>query len=282
MATVFPPKADPLAELFTIRKPVIGMLHLPPLPGSPGYRGTPVREITEFALAEAARYLEGGIDGLMVENQGDLPFSRPEDIGPETVAAMTAVTAQVVRAVGIPIGVNVLSNAAIPALAVAQASGAVFIRVSQWANAYIGNSGLIEAAAPAALRYRASIRAEHIKVFTDVHVKHGSHAIVADRSVEEQAQDAIWFNSDVLIATGTRTGEATPLEEIGHLRVNPHVPVIVGSGVSSANVRSILGAADGAIIGTSLKQDGFWWNPVETRRIQELMAVVRALRASLD
>ncbi|MDX2006936.1 MAG: BtpA/SgcQ family protein [Meiothermus sp.] len=281
MASVFPPKPNALNELFGVPKPVIGMLHLPPLPGAPRYQGEPLSRIIDAALEELERYREGGVDGLIVENQGDLPFAKPQDIGPETVAAMTAVAQMVVRGAGFPVGINVLSNAAIPALAVAQAAGARFIRVSQWANAYVGNSGLIEAAAPAALRYRARIKAEHVRVFSDVHVKHGSHAIVADRPIREQAQDAAWFDSDVLIATGTRTGEATPVEEVGHLRGGHGLPVIVGSGFDLRNCAEILAAADGAIVGTSLKRDGLWWNPVETSRVRALMDAVRAFRSGL-
>jgi uncharacterized protein len=281
MADVFPPKPHALNELFGVIKPIIGMLHLPPLPGAPHYRGEPLTRIIDTTLEELERYREGGIDGLIVENQGDLPFAKPQDIGPETVAAMTAVAQMVVRSAGFAVGINVLSNAAIPALAVAQSAGAQFIRVSQWANAYVGNSGLIEAAAPAALRYRAHIKADHIKVFTDVHVKHGSHAIVADRSIPEQAQDAVWFDSDVLIATGTRTGEATPVEEVERLRGGHGLPVIVGSGFDLPNLAQILAVADGAIVGTSLKQGGLWWNPVETSRVRALMDAVQAFRQGL-
>lgn len=280
MAGVFPPKPNALSELFGVSKPIIGMLHLPPLPGAPRYQGEPLSRIIDATLEELEHYREGGIDGLIVENQGDLPFAKPHGIGPETVAAMTAVAQMVVRSAGFAIGINVLSNAAIPALAVAQSAGAHFIRVSQWANAYVGNSGLIEAAAPEALRYRARIKAEHIKVFSDVHVKHGSHAIVADRSIPEQAQDAVWFDSDVLIATGTRTGESTPVEEVELLRSGHQLPVIVGSGFDVPNLEQILAVADGAIVGTSLKRDGLWWNPVETSKVRTLMNAMRVFRSS--
>ena len=279
MSGVFPPKANALDELFGVKKPIIGMLHLRPLPGASRYAGQLIEEIIELALHEAADYQAGGVDGLMVENQGDLPFAKPEDIGHETVAAMTAVAQQVVKECKLPIGVNCLSNAAIPALAIAKASGALFIRASQWANAYVGNSGLIEGAAPKALRYRSFIRAENVRVFSDVHVKHGSHAIVADRPVAEMARDAVWFDSDVLIASGNRTGEATPVGEIEEIKSGANLPVIVGSGLDVRSAAEILKVADGAIVGTSLKQGGLWWNPVDKNRVFELMDLVNKLRS---
>ncbi len=149
---VFRPKTNALTVLFARRKPVIGVVHLLPLPGSSGYDGQPMAALTDFALAEAERYRAGGMDGLIVENHGDIPFAKPDRLGPETAACMAVITDAVRRATGLPIGVNVLANAPLVALAVAKAAGAQFIRVNQWANAYIANEGLIEAPAADATR----------------------------------------------------------------------------------------------------------------------------------
>ncbi len=217
------------------------MIHCDPFPGSPKYRGKSVSAIIERALRDAENYILGGVHGLIVENHGDIPFSKPEDIGPETPAFMAVITEKVRERFGVPLGINVLANAALPAFATALAGGADFIRVNQWANAYIANEGFIEGAAAKALRYRSQLRAEHIRVFADSHVKHGSHAIVADRSIQELTRDVDFFEADAVIATGQRTGDSATLDEIDEIRAATALPLLVGSGVTPANVCQILG-----------------------------------------
>jgi len=219
--------------------------------------------------------LLGGVHGLIVENHGDIPFSKPEDIGPETPALMAVITEKVRERFGVPLGINVLANAALPAFATALAGGADFIRVNQWANAYIANEGFIEGAAAKALRYRSQLRAEHIRVFADSHVKHGSHAIVADRSIRELTRDVDFFEADAVIATGQRTGDSATLEEIDEIRAATTLPLLVGSGVTPANVCQILARTQAVIVASALKVDGVWWNDVDRERVKALMAVAQ-------
>jgi membrane complex biogenesis BtpA family protein len=204
---------------------------------------------------------------------------KPADIGPEIIAALAVIATAVREAVGIPVGVNLLANAAIGSLAIAKASGARFIRVNQWVNAYVSNEGVIEGESAKALRYRKMIDAEDVAIFADVHVKHGAHAIVGDRSVSEQARDVEFYDADVAIATGNRTGDSVPDEEIAAIRDGARLPIIAGSGVTAANARHVLGKLDGAIVGSSLKLDGVWWNRVELSRVEALVREVEALRA---
>ena len=275
---VFPPKPNALQDLFSVVRPIIGMVHLLPLPGSPRYQGEPVTTIIDAALRDARAWQKGGAEGLMIENAGDLPFAKPDRIGHETVAAMTAVAVALVREVPLPIGVNCLANGVLPALAVAKASGARFVRSNQWVNAYVANEGFVEGAAPAAMRYRAWLRAYDIAIFADVHVKHGSHAVVGDRSLAEQTRDAIFFDADILIATGQRTGDATDIDEIRGIKGASTLPVIIGSGLTADNAPELLLLADGAIVGSWAKVDGVWWNPVDVERVRRLMDVVRVVR----
>ncbi len=276
---IMPPKPNALLEIFGIRKPIIGMIHLLPLPGAPRFPGGSLKPVLEFALNDARALRDGGVDGLIVENGGDLPFSKPEDIGYETVAAMSALVGPIMEESGLPVGINVLANGALQALAIARATGARFVRVNQWANAYVANEGIIEGPAAKALRYRSAIKGDDIKIFADVHVKHGAHAIVADRSLAEQTRDVVFFDADVLIATGQRTGDATEISEIEGIKGNSSgLPVIVGSGLRRDNAARILSVADGAIVGSSLKRDGVWWNPVDEERVRRLMEVVRSVR----
>lgn len=269
---------DALSEVFSGPKPIIGTVHLLPLPGSPRYEGAPMREIIERAISDARTYVGGGVDGLIVENGGDVPFRKPEHVGPDTVAALTAAAAALREQVDAPLGVNCLANAAIQSLAIAKAVGGAFVRANEWVNAYVANEGLVEGDAAEALRFRSAIRGLDIRIFADVHVKHGSHAIVADRSLAELTRDVEWFDADVLIATGHRTGDATRVEEIDAIKDAASRPVIVGSGLTAGNAVDLLKVADGAIVGTAMKAEGKWWNPVDGARVAAIMEEVGRLR----
>lgn len=275
MAQISDMPQNAIEEIFGQKKALIGMIHCPAFPGAPRYRGAARDQILSFCLRDAERLIAGGMHGLLVENHGDIPFSKPEDIGHETAAFMAVVADRLAQEFGVPMGINVLANAPIPAFAVAAASGAAFIRVNQWANAYVANEGFIEGRAAEALRYRASLRAEGIRVFADSHVKHGSHAIVADRSVTELTRDLAFFDADAVIATGQRTGDSADLAEIETVRDATHLPVLVGSGVSPDNIVPILQRVDAVIVASSLKQGGVWWNPVDAARVAALVAAAQ-------
>lgn len=279
MAQISDKPKNAIEEIFGRKKALIGMIHCPAFPGAPRYRGAPREEILSFCLRDAERLVAGGMHGLLVENHGDIPFRKPENIGPETSAFMSVVADRLAREFGMPMGVNVLANAPIPAFAIAAASGAAFIRVNQWANAYVANEGFMEGRAAEALRYRSHLRAEGIRVFADSHVKHGSHAIVADRSVTELTRDLAFFDADAVIATGQRTGDSADLGEIETVRDATHLPVLVGSGVTPDNVVPILERVDAVIVASSLKEGGVWWNPVEAARVA---AFVAAASPALD
>lgn len=213
--------------------------------------------------------------GLIVENHGDIPFRKPDKIGAETAACLAVIADRLAQRFDAPIGINVLANAAIPAFAVAAASGSRFIRVNQWANAYVANEGFIEGEATEALRYRAALKADDVKVFADSHVKHGAHAIAADRTLVELTRDLAFFDADAVIATGQRTGDSATTEEIESIAAATHLLLLAGSGVTAANVSQVLALTQGAIVASSLKVDGVWWNPVEPRRVQTLMEAAR-------
>lgn len=275
-STVARERGDALEEIFTrTERVLIGVVHLLPLPGSPDHRGSEVEPIYERALADARAYQEAGFDGVIVENHGDIPFAKPGDIGPETAAHMAVATDRIRRETNLPVGVNVLANAALHALAVASSAGARFVRVNQWANAYVANEGLIEGAAARATRYRREIGAHGVRIFADAHVKHGAHAIVQDRPLAELVRDVEFFSADVVIATGQRTGHAADLDYIRAVKSATTLPVLVGSGVTCDNVRDILGIVEGVIVASALKLDGHWWNPVDPARATQLVARAR-------
>jgi len=271
-------KQDALHELFTVELPIIGMVHLQPLPGAPRYRGAAIDEIVELALRDAEALSEGGVDGLIVENMMDAPFLKAEEIGHETVAAMTAAAREIRKAVGLPIGINCLANAVIPSVAVAAASGAKWVRANLWANAYIADEGYVEAAAPKALRYRSFLRQEHLKIFADVAVKHGSHFITSDRPLGEQVKDVEFFDADVLVVSGVRTGTPPSTERLREVKSVATLPVLVGSGLEPGNAPQLLAQSDGAIVGTFFKKSCLWRNPVQKQRVERLMDAVKRIR----
>lgn len=277
---VLPPKPNFLNGLFSESKPIIGVVHLAALPGAPRYDGRRVSEIFAAAAADARVLAEGGVDGIMVENAGDMPFCRPEDIGFETVAGLTAACLEVRSVTDLPIGITCVANGVMPALAVAKAVGARWVRANQWVNAYIANEGFLNGPAPQAMRYRKAIEATDVAILADVHVKFGAHAITSDRDIAEQATDAEWFDADVLIATGTRTGSPTQPAEVQSVREGTNLPVIVGSGLDDVQAATLLAVADGAIVGQWLKKDGVWWKPVDAARVERLMGAVRSVRAN--
>lgn len=273
MQVISSTKISAIQEIFSRPKVIIGVVHCLAFPGAPAYTNMPIQKIIDRALSDAESYLQGGVHGLIIENHGDIPFAKPNDIGPETSAMMAVITDNIRQRFDVPLGINVLANAAIPALATAISGQANFIRVNEWANAYIANEGFVEGAAAKALRYRNHLRAENIRVFADSHVKHGSHAIVADRSIEEQTRDVEFFSADAIIATGQRTGNAATVSEIEEIRSATSLPLLVGSGVTPENVNDILKRTQGVIVASSLKQDGVWWNPVELSRVKHFMSI---------
>lgn len=272
MSVISSRSSGAIEEIFGRKKALIGMIHCPPFPGAPRYEGASMGEIRDACLRDAERLISNGMHGLIVENHGDIPFSKPDDIGPETAACLAVVTRAIMERFDVPMGINVLANAPIPAFAAAVASGAGFIRVNQWANAYVANEGFMEGRAAEAMRYRAALRAERVKVFADAHVKHGAHAITSDRTIVELTRDLAFFDADAVIATGQRTGNSATREEIAEIAGATHLPLLVGSGVTEENVAGILGLTDGVIVASSLKEGGVWWNPVESARVKGFVA----------
>lgn len=269
------------SDIFPVVKPIIPTLHLLSLPGAPYYDDTSIDEIIEYTMKEVEILIDCGVDGFIIENHGDVPFIKPERFPIETIAAMSVVGAEVSKIAkkhNLAVGVNCLANAAIPALSIAKAISADFIRINQFVNAYVANEGFMEGLAGDILRYRKNIGASDVAIFADVHVKHGSHAIVADRTIQEQAKDVLFFSGDALICTGQRTGDAPCDEELRAIKISPDVPVLVGSGMAPDNVERILKIADGGIVASYFKKDGLWYNTVEKERVMKFMDTVRAIR----
>ncbi len=248
---------------------LVGMVHLQPLPGSPGWAGS-IADVVSRARADAEVLVEGGVDAVIVENMGDVPYLKGH-VPPETVAAMALATAEVAD-VGVPVGVQVLAAANREALGVAVAAGASFIRVEGFAYAHVADEGWIDACAGELLRVRQALGAK-VAVWADVRKKHAAHAITGDLTLTELAKGAVFCGADALVVTGMATGMPTARADVIAARAAGR-KVLVGSGVTESDAHELAEVADGLIVGSSLKENGTWWGPVELERVRRLRARV--------
>jgi len=251
---------------------LIGMVHLPPLPGSPRWDGSMDRAI-ERSIADARALVDNGMDALIIENYGDVPFGTGR-VPSSTVAAMAVIAHEVRRALpATPLGVNVLKCDAPAALAIACAVGATFIRVNVHAGAVVADQGIVQSEAHATLRERRLLGAD-IAIFADVQSKHAMP--LAPVEIEQQARDLTYRGlADGLVVCGRATGESTPLADVKRVRsAVPDVPLLVGSGVTPESAADLLSVADALIVGTSLKRDGHVANPVDPARVRRLVEAV--------
>lgn len=272
-----------LNDIFKIKKPIIGMVHLNPLPGAPLYNSVNgMSEILDKAFYDVERLEKGGVDGLQVENIWDYPYLKGEEIGVETVAALAAATQAIKARTSLPIGVNCHLNGAQAALAVAIATEAKWIRVFEYVNAYISHAGIIEGIGSKVSRMRAALGAnDKVGMMCDIQVKHGSHFIVSDRSLETLAHDAATEGAEMLIITGFETGKAPTAERVKSFKESVSLPVLLGSGTAAHNAKELLVYADGAIVGSAFKEDGNWKNPVSLKNTKEFMDKIKELRDEL-
>ena len=254
-------------ERFGAPRALVGMLHLGALPGTPSASHS-VDTLIQQALTEARIYQDAGFTALALENMHDRPYLKG-GVGPEITAAMTAIARDVKRETGLVLGVQVLAGANREALAIAHASGADFVRAEGFVYAHVADEGVIESCAGDLLRYRRAIGAERVLVFADVKKKHGAHAITADVSIADTAKAAEFFLADGIIVTGAATGEPASADELRDVARATRVPVLVGSGITPANLAQY-SDAHGFIVGSSVKEGGHWSNPMDRDAVRAL------------
>ena len=262
MLTLFPSVKD--------RPAVIGMLHAPPLPGSPANE-LPMGEIVSFVLRDAESLAGGGVDGLLLENFGDVPFYQGA-VPPATAAQLTRLAVEVRKRHSLPLGINVLRNDAVAALSIAAAAEAQFIRVNVLAGARLTDQGIVQGQAHELFRLRRCLNAPAIKVLADVDVKHS--AALAARPLADETADLIQrAGADGLVVTGIGTGRKTSLDDLSIVKqAASGRGVFVGSGISAENAADYVGLADGLIVGTALKANGNVRQHVDPLRVKELLA----------
>lgn len=261
-----------LKQVFKTPNPIIGVVHLLPLPTSPRWGGS-LKAIIDRAEQEATALAAGGVDGIMVENFFDAPFPK-DHVDPAVVSAMTVVTQRLMNMVTLPIGLNVLRNDAQSAFAIASCVQAQFIRVNVWTGIMATDQGLIEGRAHEMLRYRRELGCD-VKVFADVLVKHARP--LGSPNLTTAVQDTIERGlADAVILSGWATGSPPSLEDLELASAAAHgTPVFIGSGADWENISKLMTAADGVIVSSSLKRQGKREQAIDPIRVSRFVEATR-------
>lgn len=266
---------DFLKDLFGVTKPVIAMAHFPPLPGTPLYDAKlGVDGMLEAMRIDMDKLLAGGVDGILFCNEGDRPYALKADL--EAAAVMARVIAEL-KPKDRPFGVDFLWDPRLP-IAVGMATGASFVR-EVFTGVYESDMGLWSTDAAATLRYRHNIGADNIRVFYNVTPEFASFLGV--RSLGERAKSAVISSmADVILVSGMAAGTEPKMDTLKEVKaaVGDKVPVLLNTGGKAENIRQYLTVADGVIVGSSLKVDGYTWNPVDEKRVKAFMTEVKQAR----
>lgn len=261
-----------LKQIFNTTQPIIGVVHLLPLPTSARWGGN-LNAVIDRAEQEAVALVSGGVDGIIIENFFDAPFPKSR-VDPAVVSAMTSIVSRLMELVSQPIGINVLRNDSLSAMAIASCTGAAFIRVNVLSGVMATDQGLIEGCAHELLRYRREL-GSNVKILADVLVKHAHPLSSSDLTVavKETIDRGL---ADAVILSGIATGNAPSLAELRLAKAAAgNVPIIVGSGADCDNITSLMQFADGAIVSSSLKRQGNIENSIDPIRVTQFVETMR-------
>ena len=261
-----------LKQIFNTTQPIIGVVHLLPLPTSARWGGS-LSAIIDRAEQEAVALVSGGVDGIIVENFFDAPFPKSR-VDPAVVSAMTTVVSRLMELVSLPIGINVLRNDSLSAMAIASCTGAAFIRVNVLSGVMATDQGLIEGCAYELLRYRREL-GSHVKIMADVLVKHAQPLSSSDliNALRETIDRGL---ADAAIISGVATGSPPTLEDLKVAKAAAGgVPIVIGSGANFDNIGSLMQFADGVIVSSSLKRQGKIENSIDPIRVSQFVETIR-------
>jgi uncharacterized protein len=261
-----------LKQIFNTTQPIIGVVHLLPLPTSARWGGS-LSAIIDRAEQEAVALASGGVNSLIVENFFDAPFPKSR-VDPAVVSAMTTIVSRLRELVSIPIGINVLRNDSLSAMAIASCTGAAFIRVNVLSGVMATDQGLIEGCAHELLRYRRELGSD-VKIIADVLVKHAQPLSSSD--ITTAVQEAIDRGlADAIILSGVATGSPPSIEDLKQAKdAAGSTPIIIGSGADFGNISNLMQFADGVIVSSSLKRQGKIENSIDTIRVSQFVEAMR-------
>lgn len=273
--TTEPRRPSDVRDLFGMHQPIVGMVHLPALPGSPYAQGMSREHMLEAAMRDRDALLEAGFDAISISNEGDRPYLTTA--APETIALFTWLAGELTRGLQIPFGCGVLIDWR-ATLSVARAIGARFVRLGYTVEA--GAFGLLVQSPGEVLRYRRAIGAEDVAILAN-YSAHFSTSLDTRPIAELARTYAALAPPDAIQVHGSGAGAVPPREEVEAIRkMVPNVPILVASGVTDEIVGDVLGAADGIIVGTWLKHEGHTFNAVDPERAKRFMDAVRTVRAT--
>jgi len=264
-----------MRELFNVDKPIIGMIHFLPLPGTPLYdeKGG-MKKIYTAAIEDALKLKEGGVDAILYCNEGDRPYSNI--VSPAVIASVAYLISKIQKDINLPFGINILLDS-IASISIAHVTGASFIRAFLTGE-YVGDMGIMKTYGPETIKLRRDLHAQQIKVFANITA--GFAVPIAQRSLEDSARGAVFVAlADALCVSGSAAGVEIKQKDVQIVKkAVPNVPVIVSTGVNKDNIKDILKIADGVIIGTALKIQRETLNPVDIKQVKEFMKLVREIR----
>ncbi len=264
-------------EMFGVKKPIIALLHLDPLPGDPAYCGC-MEQVFEHAHEDLMALQAGGVDGVLVANEFSMPYSAETEYS--TVAAMAYLVGRLKNEFKVPYGVNIILNGA-AAIDLASATGAKFVR-SAFTGAYMGEYGVNLPNNRKAVRRKYELGLKDLKLFYKVNPE--SDRYLVDRDIETVTKAIVFqTNVDALCVSGASSGGETSSELLAKVKkAAGEVPIFCNTGVTIDNVKDKMKIADGACIGTSFKENGkFWYTRVDVERVKAFMDVMKEIRASL-
>jgi len=259
-------------------KALIAMIGLKPLPGAPAYGGSE-EEVVDRAMADLEHYTAVGVDAVLIENSGDLPYQKPPLDGSD-VALVRDVCALVRQRYKGPVGLQLLEAANEQALETAAATGLDFLRVEGYVFAHVGGAGLIEGCAGKLLRLRKHLGAERIHVFADVRKKHCAHALTGDLPLAEHVRQADFFKADGIVITGPRTGAEPEADDLQAAALVSALPRLIGSGMTPDCLPAYYPLADGFIVGSCLRKGGAFLGELDEDRLNRFMDVFQRLKSS--
>ena len=263
-----------LKHILKTDNPVIGVVHLSPLPTSVRYQGK-LKEVIARAEQEATALAAGGVDGIIVENFFDAPFTK-DRVDPAVVSAMTLIVDRLKNMVMLPIGINVLRNDARSAMAIATCTDVQFIRVNVLTGVMATDQGLIEGKAHQLLKYRRELGSQ-VAILADVLVKHARP--LGTPNLTTAVKDTIERGlADGVILSGWATG-SPPIQEDLELAsaAAGDTPVFIGSGANWENIPHLMQAADGVIVSSSLKRGGRISETIDPIRVSQFVEAAKSV-----
>ncbi|MEA5534117.1 photosystem I biogenesis protein BtpA [Crocosphaera sp. XPORK-15E] len=268
-----------LTQTFNTTNPIIGVVHLLPLPTSARWGGS-LTAVIERAEQEATALAAGGVNGIIVENFFDAPFTK-DRVDPAVISAMTLIVDRLKNLVVVPVGINLLRNDALGAMAIASTINAQFIRVNVLTGIMATDQGLIEGRAHELLKYRRELAAD-VAILADVLVKHARP--LGTPNLTTAVQDTIERGlADGVILSGWATGSPPSLEDLElAVAAAKGTPVFIGSGANWDNIEQLMTAADGVIVASSLKRHGKISEPIDPIRVAQFVEAAQQVTASKE